>query len=352
MRRILILFIVTMLCACAVVAQEPAAAAGEQAETARLNVEVLKLYRERKYEEALPLARRVLEIRERTLGPDDMAVAGALNDLAAIYWQMEKRGEAEKLLRRSLSIAEKHGGLETNFAAGIKSQLGLLLIMGREYKEAGPLLLSALRIKERLYGADSPQLLPVLLNLTDLYFLRDGPEAAYGFLGRAVSIIKRQPPRQDAAMVQRLKSYYCPLMGRRSDPVSIELAGSLHNAIWRLEKPEEAARYDKAQKEKEERKERGEDKEIEGGVLNGRAIRKPPPSYPSRAKEARVMGTVVVQILVDETGKVIKAEPVCGHPLLAEAAVDAARGARFTPTLLSGMPVKVSGVITYNFVLQ
>jgi len=41
---------------------------------------------------------------------------------------------------------------------------------------------------------------------------------------------------------------------------------------------------------------------------------------------------------------------VSGHPLLRGAAEQAARGARFSPTLLSGQPVKVSGVITYNFV--
>jgi protein TonB len=58
-----------------------------------------------------------------------------------------------------------------------------------------------------------------------------------------------------------------------------------------------------------------------------------------------------VQIIVDEEGYVISARAVSGHPLLQQAAVFAARQARFTPTLLEGRPVKVSGVITYNFVL-
>jgi len=53
-----------------------------------------------------------------------------------------------------------------------------------------------------------------------------------------------------------------------------------------------------------------------------------------------------------KSGKVVKAEALCGHPILAKAATDAALQAHFTPTLLSGMPVKVSGVITYSFVLQ
>jgi TonB family protein len=91
---------------------------------------------------------------------------------------------------------------------------------------------------------------------------------------------------------------------------------------------------------------------ISGGVLNGKAISKPQPAYPPIAKAARASGTVTVQILIDESGRVVSAHAVSGHPLLQEAAVQAAYQARFTPTLLSGQPVKVSGVITYNFVLQ
>src|SRR5215210_782207 len=78
----------------------------------------------------------------------------------------------------------------------------------------------------------------------------------------------------------------------------------------------------------------------------------PAPTPPPIAKAARASGTVTVQILVDESGRVVSASAVSGHPLLQQAAVAAARNARFSPTLLSGQPVKVSGVITYNFVLQ
>jgi protein TonB len=91
---------------------------------------------------------------------------------------------------------------------------------------------------------------------------------------------------------------------------------------------------------------------VSGGVLNGKAISKPSPAYPPIAKAARAQGTVTVQILVDESGRVISATATGGHPLLQQAAVAAARQARFSPTLLSGQPVKVSGFITYNFVLQ
>jgi TonB family protein len=65
----------------------------------------------------------------------------------------------------------------------------------------------------------------------------------------------------------------------------------------------------------------------------------------------KASGPVNVQVLIDETGKVISAQAVSGHPLLRAAAVQAARQARFSPTMLGEQPVKVSGVITYNFTL-
>ena len=91
---------------------------------------------------------------------------------------------------------------------------------------------------------------------------------------------------------------------------------------------------------------------ISGGVLNGKAISLPKPAYPAIARTAHASGTVVVQVVIDENGNVISAHAVSGHPLLTAVAVAAARGARFSPTKLSGQPVKVTGVITYNFVAK
>ena len=91
---------------------------------------------------------------------------------------------------------------------------------------------------------------------------------------------------------------------------------------------------------------------ISGGVLNGKAISLPKPAYPPIARAAHASGTVVVQVLIDENGNVVSAHAVSGHPLLQAVAVGAARQARFSPTKLSGQPVKVTGVIQYNFVAQ
>ena len=88
------------------------------------------------------------------------------------------------------------------------------------------------------------------------------------------------------------------------------------------------------------------------GVLVAKVISLPKPAYPSMAKAIGAEGSVAVQILVDEQGSVISAQAVSGHPTLVAAAKQAALQARFTPTVLNGQPVKIQGVITYNFVLH
>jgi len=85
------------------------------------------------------------------------------------------------------------------------------------------------------------------------------------------------------------------------------------------------------------------------GVVNGIAINLPKPLYPPPAIAMNIQGKVDVQVTIDETGKVISAKAASGHPLLRPAAEKAAWSARFSPTLLSKIPVKVTGVIVYNF---
>lgn len=90
-------------------------------------------------------------------------------------------------------------------------------------------------------------------------------------------------------------------------------------------------------------------KTISGGVLNGKATSLPKPEYPAAAKAVRATGMVNVQIKVDTTGKVVEANAVSGHPLLRPAVVQAAKASTFNPTLQSGAPVNVTGILTYNF---
>ncbi|HLA95738.1 MAG TPA: energy transducer TonB [Pyrinomonadaceae bacterium] len=89
---------------------------------------------------------------------------------------------------------------------------------------------------------------------------------------------------------------------------------------------------------------------ISDGVINGKATHLPKPAYSAAAIAMGAKGTVNVQVTIDESGKVISARAISGNPILRVEAQKAAWNARFSPTYLSKVPVKVTGVIVYNFV--
>lgn len=97
---------------------------------------------------------------------------------------------------------------------------------------------------------------------------------------------------------------------------------------------------------------RGSLKPISGGILNGRAISLPTPTYPDMARRMQKTGLVTVEVIIDLNGRVVSAKAIDGPAMLQGAAEQAAKHARFSPTLLSGQPVRVSGQIKYNFSLN
>jgi TonB family protein len=87
-------------------------------------------------------------------------------------------------------------------------------------------------------------------------------------------------------------------------------------------------------------------------VLNGRALKLAYPAFPDYARRARVGGVVVVEVVIDEAGKVIFAQAIEGPSQLRDASVVAAQASKFAPAKLCGEPIRITGVIQYNFVLQ
>jgi TonB family protein len=92
--------------------------------------------------------------------------------------------------------------------------------------------------------------------------------------------------------------------------------------------------------------------DVAAGLEPGRILQMPVPRYPPIARAAHAEGEIQVHIIISEEGKVIAAAAISGHPLLQATSVAAARNSVFTPTLLHGKPVKVNGVIKYNFIAQ
>jgi len=99
------------------------------------------------------------------------------------------------------------------------------------------------------------------------------------------------------------------------------------------------------------RKDQSPSELISVGSLADKAMQKVAPNYPSTAKSARIGGVVTVYLVVNEKGVVEDVRATSGPAMLKQAANEAARRWRFSPTLLNGQPVRVAGYISFNFTL-
>jgi TonB family protein len=128
--------------------QEASPQAPELAEAEKLNGEVILLFKKGKYDEALPLAARVVAITEKILGPDHPHLASALRNLAEIQVAKGKREDGLTTYRRYLSIHEKLLGADNpKLIDALDRYLCLLAVSGQRDE--------ALEVEKRLYKLDN-----------------------------------------------------------------------------------------------------------------------------------------------------------------------------------------------------
>src|SRR5271165_1562714 len=134
-----------------------------------LNQQVQTLFKQGKYQEAIPLAEKAVELAKRVYGPEQPNTAKSLNNLAELYWRMGEYAKAEPLYQEALRICQKVFGSEHPNTAAILNNLALLYKDMGEYVKAEPLYQEALRIRQKVLGSEHPHTANSLNNLADLY---------------------------------------------------------------------------------------------------------------------------------------------------------------------------------------
>ncbi|WP_437542202.1 tetratricopeptide repeat protein [Sorangium sp. So ce367] len=168
-----------------------AAPNGPLEEAERLNRRVVELERAGRYDEAIPLARRALALREGTLGPEHPDVATSLDNLARLLYANGDYAAAEPLFRRALAIREKALGSEhRNVAISLNNMAALLYAKG-DYAAVEPLLRRALAILEKALGPEDPDVAISLNNLAELLVAKGDYTAAEPFFRRALAISEK-----------------------------------------------------------------------------------------------------------------------------------------------------------------
>lgn len=306
--------------------RQEAPRSAELQEAARLSQQVLSLFSENKFDEALTLAKQALEIREKILGGDNELVASSLDSIADIYVAQQKYESADSLYKRSLAILEKKWGPESRNLTSTIESLALVRFAVHDNGGAERLYLRSLAIKEKVLGPDDPGTGTTLGKLGVFYERIDKQAKAADFFKRGLAVKEKELGPNNPRLADQLYNCACALIASN--------------------KPSEAKEY---QLRAERLVEDVPAPVKKGSVLRGSAILRVEPEYPLEARHARVSGQVVVEVKVDECGRVIDARAMTGPAQLVDGAIRAARQWRFTRTRVAGRPVKVIGSITFNF---
>ena len=299
----------------------------ELVESRELTSKVVQLYNEHKYDEALSVARRALGLAESALGKNDSRLMSLLVNLGDLYVAMLNVDRAKESFERALAIGEANFGREDLHLTRPLDELGNLHGRKGDYNGSAGAFSRSLAIKAKVLKPDDVEIARANFVLADAYRKGGDYAKAETYYQEAIRLYSQLGAANKQELVEALRRYLIVLttQNRKAEAASIQTRLMTLSA---------------------------EPGVVEGGVVNGWAVRLVQPQYPTVAKDAHAGGQVQVQVLIDETGKVISAVAISGHPLLYGAAIEAAKESKFTPTIKSGVAVKVRGMIIYHFILR
>lgn len=301
-----------------------------QNELNQLNGEVIKLYSANQLDKALPLAEKVVQRTQALLGADSEQLVTAWKNLGEIQMARKKYGAAVASFEQAAKVQEAKLGANALPLAATLMRLGLAYFQDSQTDGAEKSFARALAIREAQLSANSPLIAESADLLGQIYdFKKDWGKAA-PLYQRAFFIKETLQPKPDDVALAGEK--YACMMGK-------------------------AGRQTEYEAEAEKRRQANANKPpstdiVNGGIMNGKALVLPRPIYSSEAKKARATGTVSVKILVDEQGRVLHACAITGAPLLRDGSVESAYQAKFPPTSVVNKPVKVIGILNYNYQIQ
>lgn len=301
----------------------------ELQEAATLTASVVKLYSQAKYNEALPLAKRALQIREKLLPRTDQRVFDSLANLGEVFIGKQDYDSAKDIYKRLLAVQEERFGPESVNLAPTLDRLAPLQYRSLSFRDAEESYQRALALREKAFGSNHEEVARSVFAIAEFYRKRKDLTRAVENYRRALTMYGQLSGIYTSEFERASDGYACLGYEHQKQEVFSEMQEMRKRFAPELH---EADPY---------------------SLINGKAFSLPKPDYPDAARKLRLAGTVTVKVMIDEAGNVISARDICyGPPYLSESSVAAALKARFTSTKLSGMPVKVAGIIQYRFVPQ
>jgi len=299
----------------------------ELSEATALTQTVVKLFEERKFDEALPLAKRALEIRERLLPGNDPLIELSLLYLGDLYLSKMNYRESRANYERALKMRGMRLGSEDVALAAVLDRLAVVYYKDGAKREAEKAYLDALSLREKKIGPESLEVAHTLQSLGELYRARSDGKRGLEVYKRALAIYG-QVNGVGSQEFEKARIGFTCLAFETDQTKRLKELEDLRSqfpipvtSILTVDTP-----------------------------LNTRNLRMPKPEYPPQARAQYIHGIVIVRVLINEEGNVIRASDLCGGPpFLKESSEIAALQAKFAPVQRDGQAVKVSGVLAYKF---
>jgi hypothetical protein len=305
----------------------------ELTEAGKIELEVVRLYKEGKYEEAMPLAKRVVKTRERLLPANDPRLADGMSNLAMLYLARKKFDDAESLFQRALAIYEQNPAGSGLLLANTLDSLAHVRLFKRDIRGAEKFYMRALEVKEKTLSPDHEEILYSLNRLVDFHAGNGDYGAANSMLKRMISIKEQKLGDSDTQVGRLLERMACLMYRDRRNAEAEQVEARANHILY----SGLASTADPIH--------------LPNQVFSCKLINNPRPDFVSVAKARRTSGQLTMDVAVetDEAGNVTSARFIGGDPAFKSVAEKAALNAKLRPTIVDGRAVRVEGVISHQF---
>jgi tetratricopeptide (TPR) repeat protein len=306
-------------------------------EAAKASAEAVKLFGQKKYDEAFPFAQKAVELRESELGAVHLETARAYRNLGFVQLGRGKKDEAGKAFDKAVEGFEKNANLEKKDSlvlAELLEYLGALRFQQEKYQAAEKLYERAVVLREKFNGSDAQETLGAIWSLGNLKRSNNEFNEAAALYRRVYENRIKTFGAGDAETHDAYARYRCALIKNGNKTQAEALKNDFDVVKNNSKRPSTAA-----------------GQIIDGGIVTRKAINLARPPFTEEARSRNFSGKILVEIVIGEDGTVLHACAYSDNAPISQIAVveQAALQSTFKPTTIDGKPVKVSGVVVYNF---
>ncbi len=298
-----------------------------------LNQKVVAQFKAGKLEEAQRLGQEALKAVIEHFGDRHSETASAYSNLGEIFNARKKYSEAAGNFRKALDIYKLAADKNRKDIARVFDSLAISLALGGKSDDGEKTVEEFVAFAETSYGAESKDLLPILKTARSYFAYKKIFEKAEKLFVREYRLTRTVFGTESAELENVSDDFFC-YTTQFSPDKQMDKTSEFNVAADKGIEPDFVRIPAK----------------LEPGVINGKAVFLAKPEYSPMMRASGFRGLVHVSVLVDEGGVVVKAKAMCiTDEIVKKSVEEAAMKSLFRPTEYYGVPIKISGTISYQF---